>query len=123
MPFQAFNKICNYYGISKVTYLASATFFTAGLIIECILLYLVIIPYLSEEKFINTTCTFLEGANREKLANKKCENKCTKETSNFPCMFIKIVYERINEKEPSIGYVFDNYRTYSRHKVDKVGIV
>lgn len=120
MPVQAFDKICNYYGISKVTYLASATFFTAGLIIECILLYLVVIPYLSEQKYVNTTCTYIEATRIGTLILKKCENKCSKETSQFHCLVVQIAYVRSNAYEWTYGYLFDNFRTFSKHKVDKV---
>lgn len=113
-------RLCNNYGISKFIYLGCSTLVTAGFIIECILIHLVVVPYTSESTFKHTTCRYNSSIDNPKMM--RCENKCTKERSNFPCLPVKVRF-RDNTEQLRIGFIFDYYRTYNEFKTKKVRIL
>lgn len=71
----------------KVVYLSCATLISASFIVECILLHLIIVPYLSESVFEAGACRYVSSRSEMK---KRCENKCSKERSYFPCLQISV---------------------------------
>ncbi|CAL8077187.1 unnamed protein product [Calicophoron daubneyi] len=83
-----FNRICSD-SCLKFVYLSCATLVSASFIIQCILLHLIVVPYLSESAFEAGVCQF-SGSRAE--ANKRCENKCSKERSSFPCLQIRVMF-------------------------------
>ncbi|VEL41988.1 unnamed protein product [Protopolystoma xenopodis] len=100
----------------KSIYLACATLITATFIVECILLHLVIIPYVHESGFTETTCYFVSSD----MAGQpmRCENKCSKDRSHFPCLRVKVKYEK--ERANHSAIMFDNIATYQHYKQSKV---
>ncbi|VDP59729.1 unnamed protein product [Schistosoma curassoni] len=78
----------------KIVYLSCATLISASFIIECILLHLIIVPYLSESIFEEGMCKY--SSSRRDDTNKRCENKCSKERSTFPCLQLKVIFTPIH---------------------------
>ncbi|GAA53133.1 hypothetical protein CSKR_104396 [Clonorchis sinensis] len=83
------NRVCSD-SCLKFVYLSCATLVSASFIIECILLHLIVVPYLSESVFEPGICKY-NGSRRDD-SPKKCENKCSKERSSFPCLQIRVVF-------------------------------
>lgn len=84
----------------KFVYLSCVTLISASFIIECILLHLIIVPYLSESIFKEGMCKYNDS--KHEVSNKRCENKCSKERSTFPCLQLKVIFTPlypINQKE------------------------
>lgn len=75
----------------KIIYLASISIFVSTFIVICILMHLVIIPYLHETSFIDALCRLNETRMGEEV---KCENKCSKDRSRFRCLQIVVHYWR-----------------------------
>lgn len=113
-------RLCNNYGVSKFIYLGCSTLVTAGFIIECILIHLVVVPYTSESTFKQAICRYNSSIENPKMM--RCENKCTKERSEFPCLPVKVMFRDSNNTK-HIGYIFDYYRTYNEFKAAKVRVV
>ncbi|VEL40622.1 unnamed protein product [Protopolystoma xenopodis] len=73
----------------KFIYLSCATLISASFIVECILLHLVVTPYLSESVFEPGVCRINGSFHKDIL---RCENKCSKDRSSFPCLQIRVYY-------------------------------
>ncbi|VDQ01389.1 unnamed protein product [Trichobilharzia regenti] len=86
------NRVCSN-SCLKIVYLSCATLISASFIIECILLHLIIVPYLSESIFEEGMCQY--SASRREESSKRCENKCSKERSTFPCLQIIVKFTPI----------------------------
>ncbi|CAH8646484.1 unnamed protein product [Heterobilharzia americana] len=86
------NRVCSN-SCLKIVYLSCATLISASFIIECILLHLIIAPYLSESIFEEGMCKY--SASRREESSKRCENKCSKERSTFPCLQLKVIFTPI----------------------------
>lgn len=110
-------RICNKYGISKFVYLTCATLITGGFIIQCILVHLVIVPYLSEANFKEASCLYA-GSRASSLT--RCENKCSKDRSIFPCLPIRVNYTSTDSTVSASGWIYDYYRTYRTFKSKRV---
>lgn len=110
-------RVCINYGISKLVYLACATLVTGGFIIECILIHLVVMPYVSESNFKEASCKYNHS---EKPVLTQCENKCSKARGVFPCMPLKVFYNTSDKKFSAHGYLYDYYRTYNLFGKKKV---
>lgn len=126
----------------KFVYLACATLVSASIIIECILTHLVITPYISESVFESGVCFLYYTATGKKV---KCENKCSKDRSAFPCASVQVIYfpssapdvqistviralkdrrpeakASLNVREARLLYLYDYFSTYAAYKADKV---
>ncbi|BHF70760.1 hypothetical protein SprV_0301381300 [Sparganum proliferum] len=86
----------------KVVYLACATLVSASLIIECILANLVIKPYMSESAFESGVCFLYLTQTGRRV---KCENKCSKDRSAFPCAVVQVLYLPVKTEESEIPHV------------------
>ncbi|VDP72286.1 unnamed protein product, partial [Echinostoma caproni] len=84
----------------KVVYLSCATLISASFIVECILLHLIIVPYLSESVFEAGACRYISSRSEMK---KRCENKCSKERSYFPCLQISVRFTPFRQILPVSG--------------------
>ncbi|VDP58944.1 unnamed protein product, partial [Schistosoma mattheei] len=93
----------------KIVYLSCATLISASFIIECILLHLIIVPYLSESIFEEGMCKY--SSSRRDDTNKRCENKCSKERSTFPCLQLKVIFTPIH----IIPYKKSNQELINKH--------
>ncbi|CDS37250.1 calcium activated potassium channel subunit [Echinococcus multilocularis] len=126
----------------KFVYLACATLISASVIIECILAHLVITPYISESVFESGVCFLYYTATGKRV---KCENKCSKDRSAFPCANVQVIYipaprtqenhipgiiEAIRHRNPTVRqylevrqarllYLYDYFSTYAAYKADK----
>ncbi|KAL3316270.1 hypothetical protein Ciccas_005086, partial [Cichlidogyrus casuarinus] len=121
MPFALFgeNPIgqrCNAEGTSKIIYLSCFTLFTAGFIVEIIMIQFYQNQYLKEQEFFNTTCYYVNGTWDEYLLTAdnriKCTNKCSKSTSYFPCLQIHIAFINPLTKRRKDSLIYDNFLTY-----------
>ncbi|KAA3677871.1 uncharacterized protein DEA37_0001240 [Paragonimus westermani] len=97
--------------VLKVVYLTCATVITTSLIVECILLHLVIMPYRHESGFVPTECAYV----RARIAGDaiRCENKCSKDRSSFQCIRITVAYRKQDRNYTAI--LFDNIATYQHY--------
>ncbi|VDP69437.1 unnamed protein product [Echinostoma caproni] len=96
----------------KITYLTCATVITTSFIIECILIHLVVQPYIHESAFSHTSCTYLHSDIIKQ--NVKCENKCSKDRSRFPCLKVLVSYHSGGMNHTVVLY--DNIATYQHYK-------
>ncbi len=96
----------------KTVYIVCATTLTMSLIVECILVNLVILPYLHESHFGEANC-YLHHIEPE-MPLLKCENKCSKDRSMFPCLRVHIFYEWENRNHSAL--LFDTIGTHSHYK-------
>lgn len=129
----------------KFVYLACATLVSASVIIECILAHLVITPYVSESVFESGVCFIYRTVTGRRV---KCENKCSKDRSAFPCAMVQVIYipapnvqeeeiskvvealryqdprarEYLEVREARLLYLFDYFSTYAAYKADKVSL-
>ncbi|CAI2722600.1 unnamed protein product [Schistosoma spindalis] len=97
----------------KIIYLTCATVITTTFIIECILIHLVVQPYFHESAFTHTNCTFVHAHIVRK--DVKCENKCSKDRSKFPCL--KVIVQYFNGNKNHTVILFDNIATYNHYKL------
>lgn len=96
----------------KTVYIVGLTTLTMSLIIECILINLVILPYLHESHFEEATC-YLHYIEPD-MPMLKCENKCSKDRSQFPCLKVHILYEWENQNHSA--KLFDTIGTHENYK-------
>lgn len=96
----------------KTVYIVCLTTLTMSLIIECILISLVILPYVHESNFEESIC-YLDYI-EPKTPLIKCENKCSKDRSQFPCLIVHIVYEWGNANHSA--KLFDTIGTHENYK-------
>ncbi|VDN98906.1 unnamed protein product [Rodentolepis nana] len=96
----------------KTVYIVCLTTLTMSLIIECILISLVILPYLHESYFEESTC-YLHYIEPD-MPMLKCENKCSKDRSQFPCLKVHIIYEWENQNHSA--KLFDTIGTHENYK-------
>ena len=127
----------------KFVYLACATLVSASVIIECILAHLVITPYISESVFESGVCFLYDTATGRRV---KCENKCSKDRSTFPCANVQVIYipaprvqedqipmviEALRNRNPNVREwlelrearllnLYDYFSTYAAYKNDRV---
>ena len=127
----------------KFVYLACATLVSASVIIECILAHLVIAPYISESVFESGVCFLYDTTTGKRV---KCENKCSKDRSAFPCANVQVIYipvprvredqipaviDAIRNRNPGIRqyvalrearrlHLYDYFSTYAAYKNDRV---
>ncbi|VDN99727.1 unnamed protein product [Rodentolepis nana] len=126
----------------KFVYLACATLVSASIIIECILAHLVITPYVSESVFESGVCFLYYTTTGKRV---KCENKCSKDRSSFPCANVQVIYipapqvqedqvpkvvkalryrnpgvrEYLKVREARLLYLYDYFSTYAAYKSDR----
>lgn len=102
----------------KTVYIVCLTTLTMSFIIECILISLVILPYLHESNFEESICYlhFIEPD----MPMLKCENKCSKDRSQFPCLRVHILYEWNNQNYSA--KLFDSIGTHENYKKQGVSL-
>ncbi|VDN09060.1 unnamed protein product [Dibothriocephalus latus] len=98
----------------KVVYLACATLVSASLIIECILANLVIKPYMSESAFESGVCFLYLTQTGRRV---KCENKCSKDRSAFPCAVVQVLFLPVKTEESQIPRVITALKNRWPHAV------
>lgn len=99
----------------KVTYIVCAVTLTTSLIVGSFLVHMLVLPYFHESEFEPGICVVAK-IELHLAGRLKCENKCSKERSSFPCLRVTIVFEKDNKNRT--GLLFDtivthqNYRSY-----------
>ncbi|KAL5968569.1 hypothetical protein TSMEX_003700 [Taenia solium] len=99
----------------KVTYIVCAVTLTTSLIVGSFLVHMLVLPYFHESEFEPGICVVAK-IELHLVGRLKCENKCSKERSSFPCLRVTIVFEKDNKNRT--GLLFDtivthqNYRSY-----------
>lgn len=102
--------------LTKTVYVVCATTLTMSLIVECIMVNLIILPYRHEANFEEANC-YLQYIEPD-MPLLKCENKCSKDRSMFPCLRVHIVYEWENRNHTAI--LFDTIGTHANYKKPRV---
>ncbi|KAF5396923.1 Calcium-activated potassium channel subunit beta-2 [Paragonimus heterotremus] len=96
--------------LTKISYLACSTLITAGFIIQCILVHLVVIPYRLEANFQQARCRSLNTTRVHEAV--KCENRCTRDRqTRFECRRVKVLIWT-DKRNKTTGLIFDNIVTY-----------
>lgn len=108
--------------IIKICYIFCAVTFTISFIVGGFLVHLLMLPYLHESDFKPGICQ----VNSIKLVNSqpwpgpggggrlKCENKCSKERSAFPCLKVSIFFEKDGHNRT--GILFDTIMTHQSYR-------
>ncbi|XP_018646188.1 hypothetical protein Smp_146260 [Schistosoma mansoni] len=95
------NRICSN-SCLKIIYLSCATLISASFIIECILLHLIIIPYLSESIFEEDYSTVTSDA-----------TIISTDTSNYT------IFYDFESSESRIVYLYDYFSTFTAYKTSR----
>ncbi len=99
--------------VIKVVYILCAVTLTTSLIVGAFLVHLLVLPYLHESEFEPGMCMVSQVEMRP-TGRLKCENKCSKERSAFPCLRVTIVFEK--DKMNRSGILFDTIMTHQNYR-------
>ena len=102
----------------RATYIFCATLFTCSLLTGIIILYLVVLPYLHEHGFEESVCHVTKID--PDLPILKCENRCSRERSFFPCLRVNVVYQKDNVNYSAT--LFDTIETHEHYRRYRVSI-
>ncbi|KAL3318642.1 hypothetical protein Ciccas_002697 [Cichlidogyrus casuarinus] len=123
----------------RALYMACATVISGSAIVSCILLHLVMIPYLSESVYEPGWCHYDRS---QEYSSRQCENKCSKDRSSFPCLRMQATYlpdsefpqssktsfslssrtfKQFARKSDKVRrlFIYDSFGTYAAHKVEQ----
>lgn len=100
----------------RAAYIFCATLFTCTLFTGIIILYLVVLPYLHEHEFEESLCELAEIERERPII--KCENRCSRERSRFPCLRVRVTYKKNNANYSAT--LFDTIETHERYRRYKV---
>ena len=101
--------------IIKISYIVCAVTLTTSIIVGSFLVHMLVLPYFHESEFEPGICV-VSKIELQHDGRLKCENKCSKERSSFPCLRVTINFEKDHKNRT--GLLFDtivthqNYRTY-----------
>ncbi|KAL7057133.1 hypothetical protein AAHC03_019474 [Spirometra sp. Aus1] len=98
--------------IIKVVYILCAATLTTSIIVGAILIHLLVLPFLHESGFEPSTCYIAKTELHMPVL--KCENKCSKERSAFPCLRVTILYEKGGQNKT--GLLFDTIATHQNYR-------
>ncbi|BHF72630.1 calcium-activated potassium channel subunit [Sparganum proliferum] len=98
-------KTSRYLFWARIIYLASTTLSTAGILMEGIFIRQFLAPYIKESIFQAT----------------RCENKCTKTISEFPCLVVGVHY-KLQDGRLAHAYLYDQLRTLNARKKRRCAI-
>nr|CUU99547.1 hypothetical transcript [Hymenolepis microstoma] len=76
---------------------------------------MLILPYFHESEFEQGICT-VQKIDLHLSDRLKCENKCSKERSSFPCIRVTIVFEKDNINRT--GLLFDTIVTHQNYRTN-----
>ncbi|VDD75277.1 unnamed protein product [Mesocestoides corti] len=97
----------------KVVYIVCAAILTTSVIVESFLVHMLVLPYFHESEFEPGICTVVK-IELKPSGRLKCENKCSKERSTFPCLQVTIVFEKDNRNRT--GFLFDTIVTHQNYR-------
>lgn len=97
----------------KVTYIVCAVTLTTSLIVGSFLVHMLVLPYFHESEFEPGIC-IVQKIDLHLSDRLKCENKCSKERSSFPCIRVTIVFEKDNINRT--GLLFDTIVTHQNYR-------
>ncbi|VDM32175.1 unnamed protein product [Hydatigera taeniaeformis] len=96
----------------RAAYIFCTTLFTCSLLTGIIILYLVVIPYLHEHGFEESTCNIAKIESDMPIL--KCENRCSRERSFFPCLQVSVIFQRNNTNFSAT--LFDTIETHEHYR-------
>ena len=100
----------------RAAYIFCATLFTCSLLTGIIILYLVVLPYLHEHGFEESRCRVAEIEQDSPIL--KCENRCSRERSFFPCLRVNVIFQRNNTNYTATLYdTIETHEHYRRYRV------
>ncbi len=99
----------------RVIYLAGATLLTCSLLLEGIFIRLLLVPYLRESTFQPTTCV-LRDTFYPTRELQRCESRCAKVASAFPCLIARVKYLGPNGQTWKNGHLFDQMTSYEKRQ-------
>ena len=106
--------------IIKVTYIICAVALTTSLIVGAFLVHMLVLPYFHESEFQPGVCAVVR-IDLHHAGRLKCENKCSKERSSFPCLRVTINFEKDHVNRT--GLLFDTIVTHQNYRGFGVGDV
>lgn len=104
----------------KVTYIVCAVTLTTSFIVGSFLVHMLVLPYFHESEFEPGICS-IQKIDLHLSDRLKCENKCSKERSSFPCIRVTIFFKKNNENRT--GHLFDNIVTHQNYRSNGVWIL
>ncbi|KAM3171401.1 hypothetical protein ACTXT7_016698 [Hymenolepis weldensis] len=108
----------------QAAYIFCATLFICALFTGIIILYLVVLPYLHEHGFEESMCEVAEIEYEKPII--KCENRCSRERSWFPCLRVRVTFKRHNTNYSATLFdtieTHEHYRRYRTRLVEKLHI-
>ncbi|VDD76781.1 unnamed protein product [Mesocestoides corti] len=96
----------------RAAYIFCVTLLTCSLLTGIIILYLVVLPYLHEHGFEESVCR-IESIEKH-MPILKCENRCSRERSLFPCLHVTVVFEKNGTKYSAT--LFDTIETHEHYR-------
>ncbi|VDN96680.1 unnamed protein product [Rodentolepis nana] len=96
----------------RAAFIFCATLFTCALFTGIIILYLVVLPYLHEHGFEESLCVVAEIEPERPII--KCENRCSRERSRFPCLRVRVMFQRGNANYSAT--LFDTIETHEHYR-------
>lgn len=102
----------------RAAYIFCATLFTCALFTGIIILYLVVLPYLHEHGFEESMCEVAEIEHERPII--KCENRCSRERSWFPCLRVRVTFQR--HKTNYSATLFDTIETHEHYRRYRVSL-
>ncbi|CDS38062.1 calcium activated potassium channel subunit [Echinococcus multilocularis] len=99
----------------RAAYIFCATLLTCSLLTGIIIFYLVVVPYLHEHGFEESLCHLAKIEPYTPIL--KCENRCSRERSFFPCLRVSVVFQRNNINFSAT--LFDTIETHEHYRTYK----
>lgn len=96
----------------RAAYIFCATLLTCSLLTGIIIFYLVVVPYLHEHGFEESTCRLAKIEPYTPVL--KCENRCSRERSFFPCLQVSVIFQRNNTNFSAT--LFDTIETHEHYR-------
>ena len=106
--------------IIKVTYILCSVALTTSFIVGAFLVHMLVLPYFHESEFQPGVCAVVK-MELHHGGRLKCENKCSKERSSFPCLRVTINFEKDHVNRT--GLLFDTIVTHQNYRNFGVGNV
>ncbi|VUZ53348.1 unnamed protein product [Hymenolepis diminuta] len=107
-----FKRRCRVAG--RVAYIGGAIILTCAVILEGIFTRILLIPYLNEADFLPTNCVVHDSFYESRAGMQRCEGRCAKLVSAFPCLVVRVQYHRLTDNSWQTGHLFDQLLSYQK---------
>lgn len=118
-PQGVFRRRCRMAG--RVAYIGGAIILTCAVILEGIFTRILLIPYLNEADFLPTNCVVHDSFYESRAGMQRCEGRCAKLVSAFPCLVVRVQYLRLTDNSWQTGHLFDQLLSYQKRNPYLVG--